>query len=94
MFILCLLNDFKMQKGSAKIKPRNHLINRAEVARRLNLSHGYICSLLRGEKRNPKRMKQIFDLIIEEFRVANQCGWEAKYRIVGGARKQGGDQDN
>lgn len=88
-----MLNDFKMQNGNAKIKPRSHLINRAEVARRLNLSRGYICSLLNGEKKNTKRMKQIFDLMIEEFRVANRCLRKSKVRIANNILKQSGGED-
>jgi hypothetical protein len=69
-----------MLKRLAKIKPGNRLINCAEVARRLGLSRRYVCSLLRGEKRNPRRMKQIFDLVIEEFLIANQRCEKAKNR--------------
>lgn len=78
-----------MLNRNARIKPRNHLINCAEVARRLHISQGYVSSLLRGEKKNPKRMKQIFDLIIEEFRFANQCRVEAKFGTANGAKRRG-----
>jgi len=89
MFILRLLYGFKMQNQNAKIKPRNHLINCGEVARRLNLSQGYIYSLLRGDKDNPRRMKQILNMVLQEFRFARQRCKEAKLRIANDARKRG-----
>lgn len=67
-----------MRNRKAKSKPRKHLINHAEVARRLGLSPAYVGMLFRGERKNVKRLKEIEDLVLDELTIADRCWRRAK----------------
>ena len=56
-----------MRNRKPKSKPRKHLINRAEVARRLGITQAYVDMLFRGERKNLKRLREIQDLVLDEL---------------------------
>ena len=56
-----------MRNRNAKSKSRGHLINRAEVARRLGVTAAYVDMLFRGERKNVKRLREIQDLVLDEL---------------------------
>ena len=61
-----------MRNRNAKSKQKGHLIDRAEVARRLGVSPGYVDMLFRGERKNVKRLKEIEDMVLDELAAADQ----------------------
>lgn len=53
-----------MKKTRSKIKP---IINKSEIARRLNLTPQYVGQLLNGKRHNQERIREIESVIHNEL---------------------------
>ena len=81
-----------MRNRKPKSKSRRHLINRAEVARRLGITQAYVDMLFRGERKNLKRLREIQDLVLDELTAVDLLRRTVK--SSGGRRENPGALSN